>query len=143
MIADFPTSTDNAARHAADVGEFLERLECELDCYHGPDRRSESRRRLIVPVLAMPVDQSRKASGAVFQAITRDISDSGIGLLTIRSVTTPQLGLLFQARNADEMMVLVDVTRCRRIGIYYEVGGRFRGVLERSNLEFENQIHRA
>ena len=89
------------------------------------ERRSEDRQRLVIPVMVTPFDSEWRPAGDMFHAVTRDMSASGIGLIATRSVHSPFFGLLTRSlTSCEDMLVIVQPTRCRHVGFYYDIGGK-------------------
>ena len=103
---------------------FFQQVSDEFSIYAGEDRRTECRQRIMIPVLATPFDEEKRPTSDAFHAITRDLSESGIGLLSTRPVREKFLAILAQSMSTEEdMLVLIEITRCRRVGHYYDIGG--------------------
>ncbi len=113
-----------------EVGRFIERLADEIEFYDGPERRSESRRRVVVPVLVMPVDDNFERKGDVFQAVTRDVSTQSISLLSTIPSDLKHLAVLIKSLSGRELFVVIQVCRCDCIGDYYEIAGTFVSTLK-------------
>ena len=91
----------------------------------GPDRRSEPRYRMTLPVQVQPLDDQMQPVGDVFRAVTRDISAHGIGLVCQDPTAARHLMLQLQTPMHDHITVAIEVLRCQPVGFYYDIGGRF------------------
>ena len=107
-----------------DVKSFVDRLAREyfLD---GPDRRAEPRLRVTLPVNIQPLDDSLQPLGYRARAVTRDISESGIGLVCQDPVSASYLALELPTPGGDCFEVAAQVLRCRPVGYYFDVGCQF------------------
>ena len=117
-LPDQPEQTD-------EVGEFIERLADEIEYYDGSERRTEARRRVVVPVMVMPVDDNFERTGNAFQAVTRDVSTSGISLLSTQDIDAEYLAVFLKTLSGRELIVVIHVCRHDYIGVYYDIAGTF------------------
>ena len=90
-----------------------------------PDRRSEPRYRMTLPVRVQPLDAQMRAVGDEFRAVTRDISAHGIGLVCQDPTAARYLMLQLETTTLEPITVAVEVLRCQPVGFYYDIGGRF------------------
>jgi hypothetical protein len=88
-------------------------------------RRREVRHAVALPVDATPVDASLYPLGPVLQAVTRDISTSGISLLCTTSPEAKYLAISLWAAEGQRLDAVVEVLRCRPLGPMFDLGGRF------------------
>ena len=108
--------------------------------YNKPERRLARRYPLKVVALATPLDDNFQPSGEPFPVLTRDISNSGIGLVHSRRLDMKYINLDLTGPNGHELHMIVEVLRCNRFlcggdqpvipgfdngCTYYESGGRF------------------
>ena len=112
-----------------DVGEFIERLADEIEYFDGSERRTEARRRVVVPVMVMPVDDNFERTGDAFQAVTRDVSTSGISLLSTQDTDAEYLAVFLKTLSGRELIVVIHVCRHNYIGVYYDIAGTFVNTL--------------
>ncbi|MCH7725532.1 MAG: hypothetical protein IH991_03470 [Planctomycetes bacterium] len=117
-LPDQPKQTD-------EVGAFIERLADEIEYYDGSERRTEARRRVVVPVMVMPVDDNFERTGDAFQAVTRDVSTSGISLLSTQDIDAEYLAVFLKTLSGRELIVVIHVCRHDYIGVYYDIAGTF------------------
>jgi hypothetical protein len=97
---------------------------CDLP-YDGLDRRAFQRTAVAVEVRLQPMDSSFAPAGEVFTAITRDISASGVGLVSTRPVKAAFLSLQLPATQNQPPQWVVRVSRCQPMGGFYDVGTSF------------------
>lgn len=108
--------------------------------YAKSERRLAKRYPLKVFALATPLDEDFQPMDAPFPVLTRDISNSGIGLVHSRPLDMNYIQLDLTGPNGHELHMTVEVLRCNQFlcgGIdqtlpgfddgctYYESGGRF------------------
>lgn len=90
----------------------------------GIERRAEERYPLAVVVDYVPLDQSQRPCGPAENAVTRDLSRSGIGLFTERAISAEFLRVRIRAWAGRRAELLVEVLRCAPLDFVYDVGGR-------------------
>ena len=89
------------------------------------DRRREPRYPLSVPVAITPVGEARRQLTGAFDAVTRDISTSGISFLHTSLVNDHYLNLRFTEARPDAPTIVIEVLRRRKIGPLWEIAGKF------------------
>ncbi|OHB76790.1 MAG: hypothetical protein A2W31_12655 [Planctomycetes bacterium RBG_16_64_10] len=92
---------------------------------HGREHRAHPRQSIAAPVAALPLDAYFLPAGAPFMGMAHSLSTSGIGLIHTRAVTAPQLGLKLSLDKDHEIRAVIVVTRCRAVGLFYEIAGPF------------------
>jgi hypothetical protein len=117
QLNDSPSSAEQ-------IAFFVESLAREYYA-DGPDRRSEPRYKMTIPLVAQPIDDQLQPTGPVFRAVTRDISAHGIGMLSQDPTRAEFLALQLQLPTSTEIALFVRVLRCEPLGFYYDIGGRF------------------
>jgi hypothetical protein len=115
----------------AELVSFVERqLRDNAPLQRDVDRRQEERHLMLVPVLAQPVNEQYLALGKPFALVTRDISDSGIGLVHTERIAGDLLAI--QMRLAEEEVdVVVRLLWSKAMGPFYYCGGEFVAKLAR------------
>jgi len=93
--------------------------------YEGHERRRAERYCIVAPAVAMPMDEMVQPAGEAFMVVMKDISTSGIALVSTRAVNTKFLALELCAASDENMQLLVHVLRCRIIHRFYEIAGQF------------------
>lgn len=89
------------------------------------NKRREKRYPLQGTVLIIPVDEQYKPAGGVFEAILRDVSSAGVAIVNARAITYKFLALEMAASPTKKMRRIVEVLRCRPVGLFYEIGAKF------------------
>ena len=96
--------------------------------YHqlvGSERRSEGRHVLHIPVEVFPFDWDRHPTGIGMSAVTRDMSPHSMGLITPEPIEAPIIYVCIRHEGFVEQEFLLEVRRCKPLGPFYDVGGRF------------------
>jgi hypothetical protein len=90
-------------------------------------RRRARRATLLATVTAIPLGSGFKTCGEPFNAIARDVSETGICMLHTRAVTANRLALQWQQLTspARTISIVVRMLRCRPVGPFYELAGEF------------------
>jgi hypothetical protein len=117
---------------APELREFVERLAAEVTREQIEERRHprHPRHRLMTEVWVQPVDKNFDPTAAAFMAMTRDISADGIGIVHNRAIRDRYLWLRLKTPSNQRMNVVVEVVRCRPVGNFYDIGGRFVAKLD-------------
>ena len=101
---------------------FARRLVSEL-AYDKKNRR-EDRHHFAVAVEVQSLDDDRQPDGEPFVAVTRDLSGSGLGLLVSQHLRAKFVQVIFTTKEGRKPLT-IEVLRCRALGRFYDVGGRF------------------
>lgn len=109
--------------NATEVKAFVDQLAREF-FLDGPDRRAEPRLRVTMPVSINPLTESMESVGYRVRGVTRDISESGIGLVCQDPVAAKHIAVQL-ATPVQEIEAIAEVLRCRPVGYYFDVGCRF------------------
>ena len=107
------------------IADFVERAVRNSKYYDGPEVRSERRYAVSMRVAAVPVDEHLNKIGEGFIAASRDISSRGIAIYHTRRTTDRFLALELSGASGENMHVLLAVLRCRPVGLFYEIAGKF------------------
>ncbi|MBC8355482.1 MAG: PilZ domain-containing protein [Planctomycetes bacterium] len=108
---------------------FVHRLADETLRDHLEERRFP-RYKLTVEVWVQPVNDDFEPLGEPFTAISRDISAGGIGIMHTRAVRDKHLWLRLVTLGGGTMNVVVEVLRCRSVGMFYDIGAKFVAKLD-------------
>ena len=92
--------------------------------YEGPQRRASRRLPVVVPVVAMPLDDNFRPRGTTFAAITRDLSTTGISLISTRAAGSRFLAVELVTPAGQKIQVVLQVLRCNTISRFYEIAGQ-------------------
>ena len=110
--------------------QFVSRQDRDTPKEAPAERRSMQRRRLIVKVLAQPIDEDYNPIGEPMPVVSRDISPKGIGLVHTEPIESERLALEMQL--GDQMVKLVGAVKwCGPCGPFYYIGCQFVGKLNR------------
>lgn len=78
-----------------------------------------------MPVAAVPVDDDLQRIGEPFVAVSRDLSGKGIAIYHTRRISQRYLALELSTPSDEKLHVLLQVLRCRPVGLFYEIAGNF------------------
>jgi hypothetical protein len=104
--------------------DFAERHVRNAIPHDQSERRSERRHFMVVPVLAVPVDEQFRPIGDPTAIVTRDISSHGIGLVHLRPLELGLLALRMQLAG-EEVNVVIELAWSKPLGPFELSGGRF------------------
>lgn len=121
----FRFGSDGLARPPQAVAAFVERAIRNSKYYDGPDSRAEPRYPVQLRVAAVPVDENLERIGEPFMAVSRDISGGGIAIYHTRGVTEKLLALELSTPAGEKTHVVMEILRCRPVGLFYEIAGKF------------------
>jgi hypothetical protein len=105
------------------IAEFVAKLLPED--YRGWEKRGYKRLSVVTPVAVMPLSESLEPSGSPFMVLARNISRSGIALVSTRSVSATCLAVELPRDPEESLQVVVRVVRCRPLRSFYEIAGSF------------------
>jgi hypothetical protein len=91
----------------------------------GRERRQQTRYSIGVPVVVVPLAADFTITGPAVKMMTRDISKSGVALVSARFSNAPYYVVDFTAAGIDLLQVLMKVLRVSNRGPNYEVAGKF------------------
>lgn len=94
------------------------------------EERQYPRHKLTIEVWVQPVGSNFEPLGSPFTAVSRDISTGGIGLMYTRAIRDRYLWLRLVTTGGGTMNVIVEVLRCRPIGVFYDIGAKFVAKLD-------------
>src|SRR5262245_18921912 len=95
------------------------------------ERRNDSRLPFQRGVEVFPLrDDDTSDPGSQITAYTRDISQSGVGLMHDEAIQSSRVLLRFELHGGESMQLVVLLTWCRYLGdFWYSSGGRLLGVV--------------
>lgn len=104
---------------------YLERLCSRVE--GDGDRRQTDRVTLLATALAIPITAADEPCGEPFKGVVRDASKGGMSLLHTRAVVGERLAVRWQtlASAGRTVTVVMQIDRCRPLGPFYEVAGKF------------------
>ena len=90
----------------------------------GIDRRGEPRYSLAVIVEFVPLDDFYRECGPARKAVTRDISEAGIGFFCEAPIDAQFLRVKLPRNGDRSVELIVRILRCERRDFLFDVGGR-------------------
>jgi len=90
----------------------------------GSERGEDKRHAVAIIVPAVAVDEDYRPVAEPTRMLTRDLSASGIGLVHTKPAGERLLALELPSPTGP-VQIVVEVVRCRQIGSFYDIGGRF------------------
>jgi len=87
------------------------------------ERRDQKRFAVAIRATVIPVDERLSPVGEPFTAMTLNISQSGLALIHTRAVNDTHL--LVELHDPRRTQVVLEVIRCRHVGRFYDIAGRF------------------
>ena len=87
------------------------------------DRREQRRFAVTIRATVIPVDEHMSPVDEPFTAMTLNISQSGLALVHTRAVN--HRFLLVELHDPRRTQVVLEVIRCRHVGRFYDIAGRF------------------
>ena len=123
----------NLARPPEATAEFIAKmLRTE---YKGTDKRNSQRRAVVVPVPVIELDENVSPTGNVHMAVTRDISSSGISLISTRAANSRFIAVELSISYDETIQVVIRVNRCRPLRCFYEIAGPFFTVAQEDSVD--------
>jgi hypothetical protein len=105
------------------ISELIARIAPKA--YSGPEKRTVERFPFVAPVAVILLSDTMAPVGAPFMVLTRNISRSGIALVSTRPVNTEFCAVALPSAGEETIQFVVQVVRCRPLRSFYEIGGRF------------------
>ncbi len=94
------------------------------------ERRCEERVPLLVTVLAVPINKENEPIKAPFEMLTRDVSDSALGLIHVEPMRHERLAAMFEL-NGKEHVFTAELIRREARGPFHGSALRFLDVLDK------------
>jgi hypothetical protein len=110
--------------------DFARRQLVNATLYRGDERRREERHPMMVPVLAVGVDENNQPLGEPFEAITRDVAATSIGLFHAEPILHDRLAIHMTLANTDVDLVIALKWK-RPMGPFYGSAGVYMDKLDR------------
>lgn len=114
----FPNPTE-------ELRDFLQRLSRSFPYDLVSDRRRAPRIKMHEVAVALSLDEHQRPAGAPFKLLVRDLSPQGIGLVHSKPLSG-RLGLVWNTRAKDRVVVECDIVRCQGLGEFFDIGGVLR-----------------
>lgn len=89
------------------------------------DRRISERTTVHLPIHIQIIDQDGHPVGDAFEAITRDVSVGGIGIMSQQHIASEQVFVRFTSLDTVMSTLILDIRYCNQIGPFYFAGGSF------------------
>lgn len=113
-----------------ELARFARRQFQNATMFAGHDeRRSEERVPILVTVLAVPIDEENDPIEAPFEMLTRDVSDSALGLIHVEPMEHERLAAMFEL-NGKEHIFTAELIRREARGPFHGSALRFLDVLD-------------
>jgi hypothetical protein len=107
------------------VVKFIKRLIAEYCEYDGPERRTETRSCVAVPVTIQSLDDDYRPLAAPVSTITRNLSGGGVGIVLDQPVKCNFLLVRLTMKSGETMNLIATVRHCTQTGDRFQVGARF------------------
>ncbi len=89
------------------------------------ERREAPRYKITMPVVITSLDEHFQPRDLQYHGITRDISLTGVGVITSSPLTPFLVSLRFVPANGQEFEALARVVYCNPVGYYFHSGCEF------------------
>jgi hypothetical protein len=99
------------------------------------ERRGVPRYPLVVPAIALPMNERLQPVDDPFVALTRDICTSGLCLVHTRAVQAELLAVELSDLQGEAMQLVMRLLRCRPTNRFYELAGAFLVRMASSGLQ--------
>lgn len=123
------TNSQSGKCSAQQLEDFVRRIQrtymLDRPLRHGVERRVVQRMNLTMPLVVRPLDENMRPMGYQHQAITRDISQKGVGMVTTNPVGHRFVLLTFEPLHSEPFQVVGKVVHCNECGYYYQSGCEF------------------
>lgn len=106
------------------VSELIARMFPEEE-YEAHEKRHNKRRNIGIPIVAVSLDHGFRPTEDVRLVITRNISQTGIALMSTRATRTPYLAIELPTSPDKPTQMVMRPLRCRPLLCFYEIGGPF------------------
>ena len=104
--------------------DFARRQVANALMYKGDERRRELRNPMVVPVRMVAVDNENVPIGDPFDVVTRDVSNSSIGLIHLNEFQGDRFAIHMSLAQTDVFMVIA-LTWAGAMGPFYGAAGRY------------------
>lgn len=92
----------------------------------GMERRAAERLVVTMPVSISPLDDDLKPGSYQLNAITRDLSVKGVGLVATSPIARDYVALTFEPFQGDSFEIIAKVIYCNDLGYYFQIGCEFQ-----------------
>ena len=122
QAAEQPKSTNQ-------ISEFMKQVEAiyllEYAKTIGVERRNSKRMPITMPVCVTELDEHFQPTDYQHHAVTRDISTTGVGLVTTNPIGRKVVELTFQPYQGQSFSTIAETIYCNEHGYYFQVGFQF------------------
>ena len=115
---------------SSELVAFARRQLVNATLYKGDQRRREERHPMMLPVLAVSVDESNQPIGDPFEVITRDVAATSIGLIHAEHMPHDRIAIHMTLANT-EVDLVVELKWREPLGPFYGSGGAYLERLDR------------
>ncbi len=110
--------------------DFARSLARQRQAFEGRQVRRSPREPFVVSVLTQPLCDDLRAEGDPFWAVAMDVSAGGLCLISPTRFRAAHVQLRIRLPAGGEMNPCLKITRCRPIGPYFEIAGRFQTLID-------------
>ena len=125
-----PQAIDTYGCTVEQVDSFVKQIESayllDRPRKNGSERREVERLTVTMPVEITPLDEHQQPLSYQLNAITRDLSSKGVGLVATSPVAQEFVLLTFQPFQGNSFHVLAKVVYSNDLGYYFQVGCEFQ-----------------
>jgi hypothetical protein len=125
-----PVSTQSMDHLPVELVDFARGEFVRAMAYRGDERRSEGRYPMLVPILAVAMDEDGLPTGPPMDMITRDISATSIGVIHSEPITAERLAIQVRLAGRD-VDLIARVVWSRPLGPFFAAAGQYVGRLDR------------
>jgi len=118
-------SLDSLTHPPEVIVAFIRELIAERRSYAGPERRSESRWEMCLPVTVQCLDDHYRPVELPIQTQTFNLSGGGIGFIHPRPVTCRFVLVQLKSLQGNVMNLMASIRHCSQIAGQYQIGARF------------------
>jgi hypothetical protein len=112
-----------------EIASFMQEVIVQHQQYSAHCRRSEPREPVAVPVRVQQLDEQCRPTGPVISAVTRDMSDGGIGFFHTHPIGPGRIQIRLVAPfSRAERTLMACIEHCTPCGDFYIVGCRIESV---------------
>ena len=127
-----PITQTPTARLQERIAEFNQKLVAD-NHFTGAERRPHPRYNVTLEATALAIDESGQPLGAPFVMVTRNISNTGLGVIHTEPLEPGQRFIVeLLARERDQVRLIAEVVHCRPVARFFEIGLRFQTCAEES-----------
>lgn len=129
MAAESMSQAATITKSTEQVHEFIKDIEQAylLECTRriGVERRSDERMDVTMPVRVTALNDNFEPLDYQYHAVTRNMSRSGVGLVTTNPIGRSHVLLTFEPYHGEIFTVVAKVIYCKEVGYYFQIGCEF------------------